>query len=148
MICIYDMYLRRIVHVRKMLTIILIAIIAVLAAYIFMHCRQNGVEKNTKVESLKNALLSYALSEVKKDDFDHLNYAYHMFDGTKLPSMSGCNQVNACTSYIIDKQEFRKSAFYTQHMESKLDAIEKYLNKHFDTDDKVIDFMEAFIKKA
>jgi hypothetical protein len=105
------------------------------------------MDKNTKVESLKNALLSYALSEVKKDDFDHWNSAYQTFDGTKLPSMSGCNQVNACTSYIIDKGEFRKDPFYTHHMESKLDAIEKYLNMHFDTDDKVIDFMEAFIKK-
>lgn len=125
-----------------------ILIISVLVIYIFFLHRKNGVEKNTKVESLKNALLSYALSQVKKDDFDHLNFAYRMFDGTKLPSMSGCNQINACTSYIVDKQDFRKSPFYTQHMESKLDAIEKYLNKQFDTDAKVMDFMEAFMKKA
>lgn len=130
-----------------MLVFILLAIIAALAIYIFIHQRQHAMTKNTKVETLKNALLSYALSELKKDDFDHWNSAYQTFDGTKLPSMSGYNQVNACASYIIDKGELRKSPFYTQHMESKLDAIDKYLNMQFDTDAKVIDFMEAFIKK-
>jgi hypothetical protein len=106
---------------------------------------KNGGEKNKRVEALKNGLLSYALNKVKKDDFDHLNFAYQNFDGTKLPSMSGCDLVNACTSYIIDKHEFRQSRFYTPHMESKVDAIDKYLEKNFDTDTKVIDFMEAFI---
>lgn len=106
---------------------------------------KNGGEKNRRVEALKNGLLSYALNKVKKDDFDHLNFAYQKFDGTKLPSMSGHNMVNACISYIIDKQEFKKTLFYTPHMESKLDAIDKYLENNFDTDTKVIDFMEAFI---
>jgi hypothetical protein len=132
----------------NMLLFILIIVIAALVVYIFIHHqRQNTVDKNTRVETLKNALLSYALSEVKKDDFDDWNSAYQTFDGTKLPSMSGCSPVNAYTSYIIDKGEFRKYPFYTHHMESKLDAIEKYLNMQFDTDAKVIDFMEAFIKK-
>lgn len=144
----YQIYLRSILYVHIMWTFTLIAIIAALVIYIFILHKKTEMDKNTNLETLKNALLSYALSQVKKDDFDHLNFAYPMFDGTKLPSMSGCNTINACTSYIIDKQDFRKSPFYTQHMENKLDAIEKYLNKQFDTDAKVMDFLEAFIKKA
>jgi hypothetical protein len=127
-----------------MLTLI---IIAALVIYICILHKKNRDVKNKRVESLKNGLLSYALSQVKKDDFDHFNFAYQNFNGTKLPSMSGCNIVNACTSYIIDKQEFRKTLFYSPHMESKLDAIDKYLDTHFDTDIKVNEFMEAFIKE-
>lgn len=127
-----------------MLTLIIIAALLIYIGILHTY-RKHGGEKNKRVEVVKNGLLSYALNKVKKDDFDHLNFAYQNFDGTKLPSMSGCDIVNACTSYIIDKQEFRKNPFYTPHMESKLDAIDKYLDTHFDTDAKVIDFMEAFI---
>ena len=100
--------------------------------------------KNKNVETLKNALLSYALLRVKKNDIDQFNFAYHTFDGSKLPPLSGCNVVHACTSYIIDKREFRKSPWYTPHMDSKLVAIDKYLDTQFDTDDKVIEFLEEF----
>jgi hypothetical protein len=128
-----------------MLTLI---VIAVLIIYIFILRNMNkdkGTTGNRRIESLKNGLLSCALAQVKKDDFDMFNMAYKTYDGTKLPSMSGCSQVNAYTSYIIDRKEFSKSPWYTSHMESKLDAIDKYLDTHFATDEQVIDFIEAFI---
>lgn len=62
--------------------------------------------------------------------------------------MAGYNIVNACTSYIIDKNEDMKMFYKTSQMNSKLDSIDRYLDKHFDTDAKVDEFMEAFIKGA
>lgn len=109
------------------------------------HRKNREEQKNKNVEALKNALLSYALHQVKKGDVDRFNFAYNTFDGTKLPPMSGCDTVNACTTYIIDKQEFKRSPWYTPQMESKLVAIDKYLDMQFDSDAKVVDFVEDFI---
>lgn len=122
-------------------------IIAALVTYIVILHRRYRKVTNPHVDFLKNALLSYALSQVKKDDFDHFNFAYQTFDGTKLPSMSGYDTVNACASYIIDKKMFRKGPFYTTHMESKLDAIDKYLDAQFDSNDKVTNFLELLVNQ-
>jgi hypothetical protein len=102
--------------------------------------------KNKSLEILKNGLLSYALLKTSnKDDLKSFNMNYKSFDGTKLPMFSGCSMINACLSYIQDKEDFRKSLFYTQKMDDKTIAIEKYLDRNFDTDQKVIDFFEKFI---
>ena len=101
--------------------------------------------KNNRIETLKNALLAFALNSVRSDDFDGLNMNYKAFDGTKLPSMSGFNLNNAFNSYIISKDDLRKSPFYSKVMEDKTIAIEKYLEKQFDTDIKVKQFLSDVI---
>jgi hypothetical protein len=98
------------------------------------------------VESLKNALLSFALAKVYREKFDDFNMEYRSFDGSTLPMMSGCSITNACFTYIQDKEMLRKNVFYTQHMENKIEAIEKFIHTHFDSTESVIDFFETFIK--
>ena len=101
--------------------------------------------KNKQLETLKNALLTFALSRVCSSDFDDFNMNYASFDGSKLPSMSGSNMNTALSSYITSKEDLMKSPFYTKHMENKIIAIEKYLEKQFDTDDKVEKFLTKFL---
>ena len=103
-------------------------------------------EPMKNVEILKNALLTFALSRMCKKDFDDLNMNYASFDGTKLPMLSGANYTNALCTYIICKEEYRKGPFYTKHMENKLTAIEKYLQKQFDSHDKIEEFLTKFVE--
>lgn len=101
---------------------------------------------NTYVEALKNALMTFHLSRICKDDFDEMPVAnYSVFDGTKLPALAGATFEHACLSYISNKHEFRKDPFYTPYMEAKIDAIQKYLNKKFNTQDCVIDFLSQVV---
>lgn len=100
-------------------------------------------QKNIKpIDKLKNALLSHAL--MMTGDVDDYNFNYRSFDGTKLPSFSGDSTANACWTYILNKTELRKSMFYTSQIESKIDAIEKYININLDTNDKVYTFLENY----
>lgn len=99
------------------------------------------------VESLKNALLSFALARVYRDKFDDFNMDYKSFDGSSLPMMSGCSITNACFTYIQDKNQLRQNVFYTQHMENKIEAIEKFIRTHLDSTESVIDFFETFVKE-
>lgn len=100
----------------------------------------------TPVDRLKNALLSYALHKVSTDRIDSPIVDYASMDGSKLPPMSGCDMSNACFTYIFDRDEFKNSLFYTPHMEKKLDAIEKYIQKHLGSDDQVQQFFDKFAK--
>jgi LytS/YehU family sensor histidine kinase len=109
--------------------------------------KQKTSKPHEPLECLKNALLAHALVKIRYNDMNNsMNYA--SFDGTKLPMLSGCSVANACFSYIISKQEFRKGPFYSQIMESKIDAIEKYLNKNLDTDEKVVSFFDDYVEKV
>jgi hypothetical protein len=98
------------------------------------------------VETVKNALLAFALNTVSREDFDDMNMNYGSFDGSKLPMLSGANLNNALTSYIIDIGEYRQGPFYTKIMEDKLTAIDKYLERHFDSPEKVATFLMSFVE--
>ena len=101
---------------------------------------------NTRpIESLKNALLTLALMRVRYNDRDDLNMNYATFDGTKLPMVSGCDLTHACFSYICDRDEFRRSPFYTKQMERKHDAIDMYLKRNLGMHEQVEDFFKAFV---
>lgn len=96
----------------------------------------------TPVDKLKNALLSFALMEVKHADVNSgLNMNYADYTGDELPAMSGCSIENACFTYMLNKDS---SPFYTKHMEQKTKAIEKYLQHHLNTDEKVLTFFQDF----
>ena len=99
------------------------------------------------VEALKNALLSLALSKLKNSDIDNnFNMMYAAYDGSKLPAFSGFNKENACFSYIISKEEFKKHPFYTKPMHDKLIAIDKYLEKNLGTMSQVSEFFKDYLK--
>ncbi len=102
-------------------------------------------KRNDNVECLKNALLTLALQIAAKDDIEHDNYRYDTFNGDTLPAMAGCDLFNACTSYIIDRSEFRKDPWYTDNMDQKSVVIEKYLTKKFATLYDVDAFFNKFI---
>lgn len=105
---------------------------------------------------LKNALLSYALLKVKKDDFVGLDSGvssfntpiinYKSYEGDKLPRLSGFSIVNSLMNYIV--KPYKSFFYYTNHMNDKYNAIEKYLQKHFETDKKVIDFFTTFVDEV
>lgn len=99
---------------------------------------------DARITSLKNGLLTLALMTVNTADIDDANFGYASFDGSKLPALSGCSTANACLSYILDRDAFRRSPMHSRHMERKLDAIDKYLTTHFDTDAKVAAFIERY----
>lgn len=129
-----------------MIKYIVVATVAVgVISYWFMKQNAPADVKNKRLETVRNALLTYALSRVCSADFDELNVNYASFDGSKLPSMAGFNMNNALSSYIISKEDLQKGPFYTKQMENKILAIEKYLEKHFDTDDKVDTFLSKFL---
>ena len=118
------------------------------ATFYMIHQKQRA--KNEYVKVLKNALLSLALNVVSFNDIDMLNTSYNKFDGSKLPMMSGADAINACSSYILNKTEFKKDPWYTQIMMDKLVAIDKYLDRHFtcakDVDVFFTKFMESLQK--
>ena len=135
-----------------LLTTILIAIIVFLVYCILfsnlLRCIVQPIPAtNQHVEKLKNALLTYALKEVYTSKFEDLNLNYSTYDGSTLPHMSGYSFENACFSYIVNKNEFRKHPFYTKTMEDKLIAIEKFLDKHIDSDAAAMDLFTDFVKK-
>lgn len=106
---------------------------------------RNKRETLISIEKLKNALLSHMLMKV--GDIEYNNYEYHKFDGSKLPIFSGYNISNACFSYIFDINEFKNNMFYSSVMESKLFAINKYIEKNLNTDNKVLLYFEKYLDK-
>ena len=113
-----------------------------------------NTESMSATSRLKNALLSYALLKVKKDDFVGLDSGvsfvdlttpiinYKTYDGDKLPRLHGFSIVNALMSYIVKPN--KSFFYYTDHMNDKYNAIEKYIQKHLATDAQVIDFFQTF----
>jgi hypothetical protein len=100
---------------------------------------------NPHVEKIKNALLSYALFKVCKDDIDEINKDYKSFDGTKLPMLSGFSTENACYSYVVPKEEYENNVFHSDVMASKMEAIDKYFAKNFGSDGKAMNFFVKFL---
>lgn len=103
-------------------------------------------QTQTRIDYLKNGLLSYALFRTRQHDIERLNTDYEHYDGTKLPMSSGSSLSNACLSYMIPKEEFKKDPWYTKQMENKIDAINKYIDHNFDTNDKVIEFFDSMLE--
>lgn len=99
------------------------------------------------IESLKNALLTLALTTVKKDDVSPFNFNYSEYTGDKYPALSGCSVSNACFSYIFNQVHYKKSVFYSPQYSSKMDAIRKYLHKNLHTQEQVLDLFDTFFEK-
>jgi len=112
--------------------------------------KEEPVQENRSLKRLKNALLTFALVCVNGDKIEKqlYNTRYDQYDGETLPPLSGCDMTNACFSYMLDKEEFRKSPWYTVIMEQKLEAIDKYLDAQLGTDDQAVAFFERFIERA
>ena len=93
---------------------------------------KNKSSTDTPLERLKNGLVSYALLKCRPEDRDDFNMNYASFDGTRLPMFSGYDTVNATYTYI------------SPLMPVKTAAIERYLRKNFDTDEKTEGFLRKF----
>ena len=104
---------------------------------------------NRHVTDIQNTLLTYALMTAAKKDVDS-SYDYAKFNGTKMPMMAGCDLHNACSTYIIDRNRFRQDPWYSDIMDQKLVAIEKYLDNKFksraDTDKFFMEFINVIQK--
>lgn len=119
--------------------------VGVCCLYLISHKKPKQNVHSPNIEMLKNALLTLCLAKVCQNDFDNKSMNYEVFDGTKLPMMSGVDLQHACFTYIVDKDKMKQSPFYTKHMENKVVAIEKYLYTQFDTQQAVIDAFSRFI---
>jgi hypothetical protein len=99
--------------------------------------------KRTKVDTLKDGLLSMALLRLRADDVNRSDRRYSNYDGTELPPFSGMGGiVHLCMSYILDVEEFRRGPWYSKFMEDHIMAIDAYLMAHFDTDERVVGFLQ------
>lgn len=108
---------------------------------------KNCENDSTPLEKLKNALLTFALVDIKKEDMSKMCYDYEKFNGDKFPALSGSSVAHACYTYIFNRSTFRKSIMYSKAYENKLDAIEKYLNLHLNTNEQTMDLFEKFCEK-
>jgi hypothetical protein len=113
----------------------------------FYNFESKDASEYTPLEKLKNALLTFALVDIKKEDMAGLDMNYAKYDGSKFPALSGSSLVNACYTYIFNRASFLKSPLFTEMYESKLDAIEKYLNLHLKSEDQTMDFFKKFCEK-
>ena len=63
-----------------------------------------------------------------QDVDDTLGYQYQLYDGSKLPRMSGCDDANALMTYI-------------GHGGEKSAAIERYLDKNLSSVEQISEFL-------
>jgi hypothetical protein len=119
-------------------------IILILVAYIVY--TQKKEQKNTNLEQLKNALLTYHMTEVFANKIER-GPITTVFDGSSLPPLSGYNLINACFSYIMDEDEFKKHPFYTQTMAMKHKAIDRFLELNLNTREQVTKFFDDVTNK-
>lgn len=98
----------------------------------------------TPVEILKNGLLAYLmLLEYPDSIFNSMDYKSPQFNGSKLPPYSGIDIANACLSYFSDGGPWK-----TNHSIAKLNAINRFVEKNIDTNEKANKLMRAFIKRV
>ena len=97
----------------------------------------------TPLETLKNALLSYALMKHGAVDDSPINN-YASFDGSTLPAFSGYSTSNACFSYIQSDYDRIFGSFPSKSMNDKHTAIVKYLERNLKTGEQVADLFEKF----
>jgi hypothetical protein len=108
---------------------------------------QKIMQRPMPIETLKNALLSYALMKQGKIDDSPINN-YASFDGSILPAFSGYSTTNACFSYIQSDYDRIFGPFATKIMDDKHKAIFKYLERNLKTEEQVLDFFEKCTEKA
>ena len=125
---------------------ILMLFLFVVGAVILMML-QKIMQRPTPIETLKNALLSYALMKQGKIDDSPINN-YASFDGSILPAFSGYSTTNACFSYIQSDYDRIFGPFATKIMDDKHKAIVKYLERNLKTEEQVMEFFEKFTEKA
>jgi hypothetical protein len=101
----------------------------------------------TPIEKLKNALLTFALVDIKMNDMAGLNLNYPDYKGDKYPALSGSSITDACYTYIFNRNAFRNNLMYTKTYENKLDAIEKYLKKNLNTEKQTYELLTSFCEK-
>jgi hypothetical protein len=117
----------------------------VVGAFILMILQK--MKRPTPIETLKNALLSYALMKCGKiDDSPIGNYA--SFDGSILPAFARYSTANACFSYIQSDYDRIFGPFATKVMDDKHKAIVKYLERNLNTEEQVLGFFENFTKEG
>lgn len=117
--------------------------LVIAGSVLYLNCR-NRPSKIKQIERLKNALLSFALMRMCKDDIHEWNLNYEGFDGTKLPGFCGVSLDNACFTYMRSREELKMDTFFTRYLIKKLGAIEKYVDKNLNTEDQVQAFFNAF----
>ena len=127
--------------------VLLGVLVGVITFYIYKTAFKQTTKRQSPLHSLQNALLTYALMQTRRNDMDEFNMDYSSFDGTKLPMFSGASLTNACFSYIVSKTDLRSGPWYSKVMEDKADAIRRYLDKQFDTNEKVVAFFEAVVEQ-
>jgi len=103
----------------------------------------------TPVEALKNGLLAFALATLMPDKIEK---GPIMVSGTRdsllLPPFSGSSETNAMMSYIRDPAEFRSDPMYSAYMARKYAAVDAFLRREFDTEERAVDFLTAFTRRS
>lgn len=85
---------------------------------------------NLKYPKIAETVLTVCMMHLFKNDIDTNNSNYETYDGTKLPSPSGCNMANAISTYI-------------SYGGDKSVAIHRFIAEHLGTPEK----LDAFIEK-
>jgi hypothetical protein len=116
-----------------------IALSVTLCTYIIYLVYKSQLFKNIKdeYEPIKNALLTYALVTVYRDAIESGNYNYNEYNGHQLPSLSGSDGINSLMSYIYKSDN--------HHMQSKYDAIQRFLSNYLRSREDQEAFLETFI---
>jgi hypothetical protein len=113
----------------------------------YMHFYIKDENGDKPIERLKNALLTFAIISVNKDDMAGLDFDYNSYNGSKYPALSGSSIENACFSYIFNVKKLKTSGWYSPNYASKMNAIQKYLDKNLSTDDQVFSFFRKVCEK-
>jgi hypothetical protein len=101
-----------------------------------------------QIKRLKNALLAYALMNVRRRDVALSPLCFDGFDGTQLPALDTSRPLyESCMSYITDMCEIRRCPYlHSIWLEQELDAVERYLSINLDTAGKVESFFKDFVQ--
>jgi hypothetical protein len=97
---------------------------------------EKKTQKKDKLDPLKNALLTFALSLVYPNAIGD-DYNYDKYDGNELPPLSGSDGVNALMSYIVDSPN--------PHIHSKYNAIQRFLQINLYNEEDQEDFLQNFL---
>jgi hypothetical protein len=104
-------------------------------------------KEDKSIDLLKNALLTFAITSVNRDDMADLDFNYANYNGSKYPPLSGSSVENACFSYIFNVNKLKKSGLYSSNYASKMTAIQKYLDMNLSTDEQVVTFFRKLCEK-
>ena len=103
---------------------------------------QTQTPPNLLLEDLKNALFTYALLRVGKEE-ENMYKDYDRYDGTTLPPFTGWCTTHACFSYIHGTHP---PLHNSPLMMAKQDAIKRYIDQNLATTEQVWEFFERFHK--